>query len=335
MSCAPGQPCEEGRKRGTAFAVLGLMAVVFLLLSVASFLKSRNQVTPDTVNYGTHNAVAGKRVFQAYNCMGCHTMLGDGAYLGPDLTNVYEKTGPAWLAAFLPSAGGWPTGPAVNIHLQKPEVAADAGADSMDAYLKLYPGAAERIERRGGHATYMPNLPITGEQVNQLIAYLKYTSMMNTEGWPPVPKVDGLKSPLAAPSPSAVIAPAAAAEAPAAAAATGTAVATAEAPEAAADPAARGEEIAKQYACTSCHALDKQKLVGPGWGGLYGSQVHLADGSTVQADDAFLAESIREPDAKVVEGYVAGTMPSYATMLKDDEVDAIVAYIRTLQGDGQ
>src|SRR3546814_3646080 len=109
------------------------MAIIFVLLSAASFLDSPGQVTPDAVSYGTHGAVEGKRVFQAYNCMGCHTMLGNGAYFGPDLTNIYEQAGPAWLAAFLPSAGGWPTGPALRAHLQKPEQLEASGTGELDA----------------------------------------------------------------------------------------------------------------------------------------------------------------------------------------------------------
>ena len=323
MTCTPGQPCEEGRKRRAALMALGMMAVIFMLLSIASFTKSRDQVVPTAVHYGGHDAVQGKRVFQAYNCMGCHTMLGNGAYFGPDLTDIYAHAGPAWLEAFLPSPGGWPTGPAVQVQLQKPAVVADGGATDLDAYLKRYPGAAERVQRRGGHATYMPNLPLTSEQVGQLIAFLKYTSSMNTEGWPPKPKVDGLATRWATAMPVA-----------AASAATPASTAGA-ASVAAADPAAQGAAIVKEYACTSCHALDASKLVGPGWGGLHGAPVKLADGSTVTADDAYLAESIRDPNAKVVAGFTAGTMPSYAGMLKDGQVEAIVAYLRTLPGDAQ
>lgn len=306
MTCTPGQPCEEGRKRRTAMMALGMMAAIFITLSVVSFTASRGQVTPDTVQYGAHDAVQGKRVFQAYNCMGCHTLLGNGAYLGPDLTRVYAQAGPAWLEAFLPSAGGWPTGPAVQVQLQKASVAADAGASGLDDYLKRYAGAAERVQRRGGQVSHMPNLPLTGEQVGQLIAFLKYTSAMNTEGWPPKPKVDGL------------------------AAATVTAAAPASD-----DPVAAGAQLVKEFACASCHALDSSKVVGPGWGGLAGSQVALADGSKAVADDAYLAESISAPDAKVVAGYAAGTMPSYATLLNEGQVNAIVAYIRSLPGEGQ
>lgn len=323
MSCAPGKPCEEGQKRRIAFAALGIMAIIFILLSAASFLESRDQVTPDTVVYGTWDAVQGKRVFQAYNCMGCHTIVGNGAYFGPDLTNIYEEAGPAWLAAFLPSASGWPTGPALQVHLQKPEQLAASGTADLDAYLERYPGSAERIRRRGGTATYMPDLPLTGEQVDQLIAFLKYTSEMNTEGWPPTPKVDGLAFRQAGAAVG--MSTASAAEMPAAGVAT----------VAAADPAERGAGIVKEYACTACHALDASRGVGPGWGGLYGTQVSLADGSTVPADDAYLAESIRDPNARVAAGYVAGIMPSYAAILDDEQVEAIVAYIRSLQGDGQ
>ncbi len=324
MTCTPGQPCEEGKKRGRALGALLLMALIFVLLSFASFVKSRDQVTPDQVHFANYDAVQGKRVFQAYNCMGCHTLLGNGAYFGPDLTDVYEQAGPAWLAAFLPSAGGWPTQPAVQVHLQDADQQTDTGINDMAAYLKEFPGAAERIERRGGHDTAMPNLPISGEEVKQLIAFLKYTSAMNTMGWPPKPKVDGLTFPQAKPFPQA---------AGAASAATGNAGA---APAAAADPAEQGKDLASQLGCLACHSTDASKKVGPGWGGLFGSQVHLADGGNVAADEAYLAESIRSPNAKVPEGFTAGVMPTYdAATIPDDQVKAIVAYIRTLQGGGQ
>ena len=73
-----------------------------------------------------------------------------------------------------------------------------------------------------------------------------------------------------------------------------------------------------------------QKMIGPGWGGLIDSQVKLADGSAVSADRAYLAESIRQPDARVVEGYPAGVMPAYSSILSDAEVDAMVAYLASL-----
>ena len=321
MTCAPGKPCQEGLKRRRAFTILALMAFIFLFLSVASFLDSRNQVIPSNVSYGEHGAVEGKRVFQAYNCMGCHTLLGNGAYLGPDLTNTYELTGPAWLEAFLPSAGGWPTGPAVLVNLQRPETAAASNAGSLEEYFKNYPAAAERVQRRGGTRSHMPNLQFRPGEVGQLIAFLKYTSQMNTEGWPPKPKVDGLQSALATPMPGAMVA----AAMPAAATAADTPT----------DPAALGAQIVVQTGCTACHATDASKMIGPGWGGLFGSTIALADGSSIVADDAYLVESIRNPDAHVAAGYPAGTMISYDAILDQAQIEAIVAYIRTLPGEGQ
>ena len=317
MSCGVGgSSCETPRRRG-AFVALGILALIFIVLSIFSFLKSRGQVTPDTVSFGKYQAADGKRVFQAYNCMGCHTLVGNGAYLGPDLTEEYKHAGPAWLAAFLPSAGGWPTHAAVRAQLLDPDQQADLGSDSIDAYLKKFPGAATRIERRGGGTTMMPNLPLTKDEIGQLIAYLKYTSAMNTEGWPPKVEVQGLDHRLQ-------LAHGTVAAAPLAAAAAAPVLATL-------DPVARGAQLARENGCLACHATDHKRLVGPGWGGLYGSQVKLADGSTIAADDAYLEESIRAPDAKVVAGYPASVMPAYGSLLKDDEIKAIVTYLHSLE----
>jgi len=320
MSCKPGELCHEGVKRRRAMAVLGLMAVIFLSLSAASFVNSRGQAVPSTVFYTGHDAVAGKRVFQAYNCMGCHTIVGNGAYFGPDLTKLYAKVGPAWIEAFLPSAGSWPTGGAVRLQLQNKAVAAEAGVDNIAAYLEKYPDAAERINRRGGHTTLMPNLPLSREEVGQLIAFLKYTSEMNTEGWPPKPEVNGLNFPQAKPIPVA------------ASAAPVTAASLSAKSAQPSSKAALGETLAKDNGCTACHAPTKEKLVGPGWGGLYGSTVKLTDGSSVVADDAYLTEKILKPDAKVVAGYEAGVMPSFAEILDAGQIADIVAYIRSLEG---
>ncbi|MEO7053082.1 MAG: c-type cytochrome, partial [Rhodanobacter sp.] len=167
MSCGVGgSSCETPRRRG-ALVMLAVMTAIFVALSIFSFLKSRGQTTPDTITYGKYTADQGKKVFQAYNCMGCHTMVGNGAYLGPDLTGEYKRVGPAWLAAFLPSAGGWPTTGAVRAQLQDPNQLAATGITSMDAYLKKFPDAAVQIERRGGKTSLMPNLPFSKDEIGQ------------------------------------------------------------------------------------------------------------------------------------------------------------------------
>lgn len=327
MSCGDDKNCHEDAKRRKALIVFGLMMLIFIVLSAFSFLGSRNQVTPDQVSFSGQGADAGKRVFQAYNCMGCHTIVGNGAYFAPDLTKTYNEAGPAWLAAFIPSAGGWPTEAAVRVQLGNAAVASDAGVSTIEEYYAKFPGAKERVQRRGGGQTLMPNLPFRAGEVDQLIAFLKYTALMNTEGWPPKVMTGTLEQRLAlhgkvTPMASANAAPASTSSA---------AVPETAAAAVPADPAVRGEALAKEYACTACHATDDTKVVGPGWGGLYGSTVELADGSSVTADDAYLAESITAPDAKIVAGFPPGMMQSYDTMLSTDDVNAIVAYIRTLE----
>lgn len=319
MSCREGEPCLEARRRKTAIIVLVLMGVLFITLSLFSFVPERGQTLPTEVTFGAHDGVDGRRVFQAYNCMGCHTIMGNGAYLGPDLTNIYKDTGPAWLAAFIPSAGGWPTEAAVRAKLLDPVVAADAGTNDIAEYLAKYPGAQERVARRGGQTTLMPNLPFKGEEINQLIAFFKYTGSIHTEGWPPKPKIDGVAY-LEAQKGIAIIPTAAASE-------------TAE--TATQDPVKLGEQIAKDQGCMACHSTSTQRLVGPGWGGLYGTQNHQTSAGAVTVDEAYLKESILDPNAKITDGYPAGMMPPYAGLLSDVEVDAIVAYIRHLQGGAQ
>ncbi len=321
MSCLNGTDCRETVFRRTALGVLALMLAIFLILSVWSFLPSRGQVIPTDVHFGDADAVMGKRVFQAYNCMGCHTIVGNGAYLGPDLTHVYADAGPAWLAAFLPSAGGWPTAAAVQVQLQNAVIQADAGTTDMQAYRQRYPGVSERLDQRGGQHTLMPNLPLKAPEITALIAFLKYTASMNTEGWPPKPDPNRRLPALAHAGAAAlaVVAPAGAAVT----AAPGT-------PAVAQDPVALGRKLVNDLGCVACHATDQKRLVGPGWGGLAGSEVELADGTKVKADEAYLIESIRNPDAKVVAGYPPHVMPSYDALVNEADMQAIVAYLSSL-----
>ncbi|WP_368639122.1 c-type cytochrome [Castellaniella ginsengisoli] len=319
MSCLNGTDCREPAKRRIALAVLALMLAIFLLLSVWSFLPSRGQAVPDSIQYGGVDAVEGKRVFQAYNCMGCHTIVGNGAYLGPDLTRIHADAGAAWLAAFLPSAGGWPTSAAVRVQLQNPAAQADAGSADLQAYLQRYPGAAERLNERGGQHTLMPNLPLDAREVTALIAFLKYTSTLHTEGWPPKPH-EGRRIPAAfQPSGDAASTAVTGAETKAAAPAGQVQ-----------DAVARGRQLVSDLGCVACHATDQKRTVGPGWGGLAGHEVQLTDGTTVTADEAYIVRSIREPDAQTVAGYPPHVMPSYDALIDDADMKAIVAYLSSL-----
>lgn len=93
--------------------------------------------------------------------------------------------------------------------------------------------------------------------------------------------------------------------------------------------ARQGKGLAQSRGCVACHSSDGSRSIGPGWRGLYGREETLADGRKVKVDAAYLAESIRNPGAAVVQGYPA-IMPPAA--LDDAEVAALVAYIQALTG---
>lgn len=95
-------------------------------------------------------------------------------------------------------------------------------------------------------------------------------------------------------------------------------------------PEARGEALVASNGCTACHTLDgSASPLGPTWFGLAGSEVELADGTVVTADDDFLAESIRDPQAKIVAGFETQLMPAYG--FSDEQIADLVAYIKTLR----
>jgi len=63
---------------------------------------------------------------------------------------------------------------------------------------------------------------------------------------------------------------------------------------------------------------------------MYGAQVLLADGTSVTADDAYVRESILQPNAKIVAGYQP-LMPAFQGQLTEEQIIALTAYIKSLQ----
>lgn len=93
-----------------------------------------------------------------------------------------------------------------------------------------------------------------------------------------------------------------------------------------------GARLAKEKGCLACHSLDGSRGVGPTFKGLnHQQQTVLQNGKklSITVDDAYLRESIRSPNAKIVEGF----QPIMPTMgdLKDDEVEALVEFIEGVQ----
>ena len=66
--------------------------------------------------------------------------------------------------------------------------------------------------------------------------------------------------------------------------------------------------------------------------GVYGSQLPLANGQTVTADDAYLRQAILDPSAHMTQGYMP-IMPTYQGQISEEGVIALVEYIKNLHSD--
>jgi cytochrome c oxidase subunit 2 len=91
-----------------------------------------------------------------------------------------------------------------------------------------------------------------------------------------------------------------------------------------------GEKVYKSFACNSCHNTDTTVKVGPGFGGVFGKTETLTDGSAQTVDENYIRESIYTPNAKVVSGFTP-QMPSFAGQINDDQMNAVIAYIKSLK----
>lgn len=96
-------------------------------------------------------------------------------------------------------------------------------------------------------------------------------------------------------------------------------------------PTELGQKLYVSRACSGCHSSDGSALIGPSFKGLYGREGQGQDGTSYKADENYIAESIKYPNKLVVTGFQGGQMPAYEGQLSDKEIEALIAYIKTLQ----
>jgi cytochrome c oxidase subunit 2 len=92
--------------------------------------------------------------------------------------------------------------------------------------------------------------------------------------------------------------------------------------------AEQGREVFRAHGCSGCH--DKSSTVhAPPLAGLYGTYVHLQDGSVRLADEAYIRDCILNPRTFTVAGYPP-VMPDFAGQLGEDDLLKLVAYIKSI-----
>ena len=116
----------------------------FLLFLALSFQTERVLPTRDNRHNITAEVTAGKHIWETRNCVGCHSLLGEGAYFAPELGNVYVRR----------------------------------GGDFIKVWMKAMPTNVPGRRQ-------MPQFHLTDEELDNLVAFLKYVSEIDTANWPP------------------------------------------------------------------------------------------------------------------------------------------------------
>jgi len=94
------------KKQARAFFLGGTLVtfLIFIGLTVYSLGEGQDQSNYENI---TEEVVRGKKLWESNNCMGCHTILGEGAYYAPELTKVIERRGEGYIKALLMTPNPW------------------------------------------------------------------------------------------------------------------------------------------------------------------------------------------------------------------------------------
>lgn len=94
-------------------------------------------------------------------------------------------------------------------------------------------------------------------------------------------------------------------------------------------PAEAGKRLFEELRCATCHQGGGQSSRCPPLENLYGRQVKLTDGRTIEADESYLRESILHPSAKVVAGFKP-IMPGFEGQIGEEGLIQLIAYLKSL-----
>ena len=124
---------------GAVFFFLLFLALTFDTMSALPERDNRQNLT--------EKVALGKLVWEENDCIGCHTLLGEGAYYAPELGNVYTRFGNS--------------------------------KQAIIGFIKSRP-----VDGIPGRRS-MPQFNLSDEELEGLAEFLKYTSEINTNNWPP------------------------------------------------------------------------------------------------------------------------------------------------------
>ncbi len=124
--------------------------VTFVVLTAVSHIYVNNTGT-DTSTL-TDAVARGKHVWEKHSCINCHSILGEGAYFAPELGNVWVRYGG-----------------------RQDEQGA---RDGIKAWMASQPTGIEGRRQ-------MPQFHLSDRELDDIVDFLKWTSTIKTQNWPP------------------------------------------------------------------------------------------------------------------------------------------------------
>lgn len=128
---------------GSLFAILVFAGLTFDTVQKFPELTNEDKIT--------ESVARGKNLWEVNNCVGCHTIMGEGAYYAPELGNAFDRLGGGDAEAFKAYMIGW------------------MAAQPLDT-----------PNRRK-----MPQFNLNKNQVDDLSNFLIWTSKIDDNEWPP------------------------------------------------------------------------------------------------------------------------------------------------------
>jgi len=124
---------------GSVFFMLLFLVLTFDTTQALPKRDNRGAITPEVTR--------GKLIWEQNDCVGCHSLLGEGAYFAPELGNVYQRFGNS--------------------------------KEAIIGFIKSRP--KDGIPGRRS----MPQFNFSDEDLSAIAEFLIYSSGINTAGWPP------------------------------------------------------------------------------------------------------------------------------------------------------